>query len=240
MAAMSRARRRIIVMHLMRLGMGPADIAAELSVSADTVRRDAAAGAQDARQDAGDAQQVMRPVAAPVAAQVARYERQTDSIRTLLAEELSVEQMDALEASDEDAPSDAVAERLAALADWQEALSQLVDVLDDEGDLRPYLEAQQTAYDDARARTNAVFVGWKFGGWARTPQDAEDARPVTRPGASGLLLPETPQVRQELAVLCAAYSARPEDVARFAIHQAAQHVQRWQAARRHNEGRRTA
>ncbi|MER7927059.1 hypothetical protein ABTY96_28535 [Streptomyces sp. NPDC096057] len=40
MAAMSRATRRIVVAHLTERGMNPADIASELEVSADTVRRD--------------------------------------------------------------------------------------------------------------------------------------------------------------------------------------------------------
>ena len=40
MAAMSRATRRIIVAHLTDHGMSPADIATELGVSRDTVRRD--------------------------------------------------------------------------------------------------------------------------------------------------------------------------------------------------------
>jgi AraC-like DNA-binding protein len=122
MAAMTRATRRIIVLHLLRHGITPAEIASELGVSKDTVRRDSADAPQDARQDAEDAQHTMRPVARPV--------------------------------------------------------------------------------------------------------------------ASGLLLPETPQTARDLEVLCAAYSARPEDAARFAIHQAARHVRAWQAA--HNEGRRPA
>lgn len=37
---MSRATRRIVVAHLAERGMNPADIASELGVSADTVRRD--------------------------------------------------------------------------------------------------------------------------------------------------------------------------------------------------------
>ena len=40
MAAMSRATRRIVVAHLTEHGMNPAEIASELEVSADTVRRD--------------------------------------------------------------------------------------------------------------------------------------------------------------------------------------------------------
>lgn len=67
MAALSRATRRIIVMHLLRDGMSVPEIAAELGVSRDTVRR-------DAQQDAPAAHQVMRPDADPVAPQVARHE----------------------------------------------------------------------------------------------------------------------------------------------------------------------
>ena len=40
MAAMSRATRRLVVAHLTEHGMNPVDIASELEVSADTVRRD--------------------------------------------------------------------------------------------------------------------------------------------------------------------------------------------------------
>lgn len=40
MAALSRATRRIVVAHLTVRGMKPAEIASELDVSADTVRRD--------------------------------------------------------------------------------------------------------------------------------------------------------------------------------------------------------
>lgn len=231
MATMSRATRRIVVMHLMRIGMTVPQIASELGVSPDTVRRDAAAGQQDAPQDAEDAHHLMRPDARPVAPQVGRYERETHSIRALLAEPLSVEQMDALEASDSDAPSKEVAARLEALAAWQDALQRLADTTAD----RAFLAAEQQAYERCRAETNAAFVGWWFDGWARTPQDGQDAATV-----SGLVVPWTPPMRRELSALCAAYNARPEHVARFAIHQAARHVQRWQDAREHNEGRRTA
>jgi DNA-binding transcriptional ArsR family regulator len=51
------------------------------------------------------------------------------------------------------------------------------------------------------------------------------------PVAAGLLLPESTQLRQNLNLLAAAYKAQPEDVARLAIHQAAQAVRvRWQAS----------
>ncbi|GAB2325624.1 helix-turn-helix domain-containing protein [Streptomyces variabilis] len=46
------------------------------------------------------------------------------------------------------------------------------------------------------------------------------------PAAAGLLLPDGLQLRLDLKVLTAAYEAQPEDVARFAIHQAARIVQR--------------
>lgn len=120
MAAMSRATRRIVVKHLMHRGMNPADIAAELGVSRDTVRRDADA----AQHDAEDAHQ--------------------------------------------------------------------------------------------------------------------DASPDAGPDAPGLRLPESKQLRQDLSVLCAAYKAQPEDVARFAIHQAAQSMRRRWMARLNGAGRRTA
>ncbi|MEU2895233.1 helix-turn-helix domain-containing protein [Streptomyces sp. NPDC006967] len=55
----------------------------------------------------------------------------------------------------------------------------------------------------------------------------EPAAPV----APGLLLPDEPQLRRNLAVLTDAYGARPEDAARFAIRQAARHVRAWRAAR---------
>lgn len=106
MAALSRATRRVIVAHLTDRGMSPQEIAAELAVSADTVRRDLRDGAP---------------------------------------------------------PAPAVAD--------------------------------------------------------------EPAAPV----ASGLLLPDGVQLRQDLNVLTAAYGARPEDAARFAVHQAARHVRAWQA-----------
>ncbi|MCZ9353229.1 helix-turn-helix domain-containing protein [Streptomyces mutabilis] len=109
MAAMSRATRRIVVAHLTDRGMSPAEIASELGVSRDTVRRDLA-----------DA-----PPPAPVA-------------------------------------------------------------------------------------------------------EPEPAAPV----AAGLLLPDGAQLQRNLAVLTAAYKgARPEDAARFAIHQAAQGVRRYWRAR---------
>ncbi|MGW7715187.1 winged helix-turn-helix domain-containing protein [Streptomyces chartreusis] len=116
MAAMSRATRRIIVAHLMRDGMSPVDIASELGVSRDTVRRDAEATHQGA---------------------------------------------------------------------------------------------------------------------------STDAAPDAQADAPGLLVPETPQTARDLEVLCAAFKARPEDAARYAIHQAARHVRTWQQ-REQVEGRRTA
>lgn len=239
MAAMSRATRRNVVMHLLRDGMTVPQIASELDVSPDTVRRDASAVRQDAPQDAEDAQQVMRPDAP----QVAEYEQTAARSRALLAEALSLAQMDALEASDSDAPADAIAARLEALADWQEALRHLSAMADDTAAVRSYLNSETDAFERARAETNAAFVGWWFDGWARlpdAPQDAEDARQARRPAVAGLLLPGTRQMAGDLEALCAAYSARPEDAARFAIHQAARYVRAWRAARSHNEGRRTA
>ncbi|MER6111724.1 helix-turn-helix domain-containing protein [Streptomyces hirsutus] len=47
---------------------------------------------------------------------------------------------------------------------------------------------------------------------------------LAAPVAAGLLLPEGTQLRQDLNVLTAAFRAQPEDVARFAIHQAAEGV----------------
>jgi hypothetical protein len=53
---MSRATRRIVVAHLTDCGMNPADVASELGVSADTVRRDlAAAPAREPEPAAPDA-----------------------------------------------------------------------------------------------------------------------------------------------------------------------------------------
>lgn len=50
------------------------------------------------------------------------------------------------------------------------------------------------------------------------------------PPALGLLLPESAQLRQDLNILATAFRAQPEDAARFAIHQLAEHVRtRWQA-----------
>ncbi|WP_019072411.1 helix-turn-helix domain-containing protein [Streptomyces hokutonensis] len=56
------------------------------------------------------------------------------------------------------------------------------------------------------------------------PQAPAPADPVAAPPAPGLLLPESTQLRQDLNVLAAAYKAQREDVARSAIHQAAQAV----------------
>lgn len=58
MAAMSRATRRIIVVHLTERGMNPAEIASELEVSRDTVRRDLADAPQPTPAES-------TPVAAP-------------------------------------------------------------------------------------------------------------------------------------------------------------------------------
>ncbi|MGP4092568.1 helix-turn-helix domain-containing protein [Streptomyces sp. KR55] len=66
---------------------------------------------------------------------------------------------------------------------------------------------------------------------ADAPPSAPPAAPEPAPPvAPGLLLPDEPQLRRNLEVLTAAYGARPEDVARFAIHQAARHVRAWQTA----------
>ncbi|MEU3730304.1 helix-turn-helix domain-containing protein [Streptomyces sp. NPDC033538] len=72
------------------------------------------------------------------------------------------------------------------------------------------------------------------------PPPAPAAEPDPAPPvAAGLLLPEGKQLRQDLNILAAACRAQPEDVARFAIHQAAKSVRRrWRAlaeARRHDE-----
>lgn len=55
-------------------------------------------------------------------------------------------------------------------------------------------------------------------------QQATQTEPAAAPPAPGLLLPESPQLRQDLNVLAAAFKARPESVAGFAIHQLARHV----------------
>ncbi|MFJ5638578.1 hypothetical protein [Streptomyces sp. NPDC093223] len=230
---MSRATRRNVVMHLMRCRMSVPQIASELGVSADTVRRDAAAAEQDAHQDAQDAHQVMRPDAVPVAPQVERYEVLTADLRAQLAEPLTVAQLDALEAVDEDGPARAVAARLATFADWHEALTQLGEDAPDTA----YLEEQRAAYDRAHAAVNEVFVRWHFGGWARLPQADEDDLARPRPDAP-LVLSWTAEMRRDIAVLCAAYKDRPQNVTRFAVHQAARGVSALQARR--NAGRRTA
>ncbi|XKK63916.1 helix-turn-helix domain-containing protein [Streptomyces sp. ARC32] len=66
---------------------------------------------------------------------------------------------------------------------------------------------------------------------ADAPPSAPAAQPEPAPPvAAGLLLPEGKQLRQDLNVLTVACRAQPEDVARFAIHQAAQGVRHhWQA-----------
>ncbi|WP_320783852.1 helix-turn-helix domain-containing protein [Streptomyces sp. CRN 30] len=118
MAAMSRAVRRIVVAHLTERGMNPAEIASELDVSPDTVRR-------DLRETPPPAPAEDAEVAAPVAADLAAPE------------------------------------------------------------------------------------------------------PVPAPG---LVLPDHPQLTDDLDVLALAFKARPEDAARYAVHQAAQGVrQYWQA-----------
>lgn len=61
------------------------------------------------------------------------------------------------------------------------------------------------------------------------PAPAPEPEPAA-PGAPGLLLSESVQLRQDLNVLTAAFKAQPEAVAGFAIHQLARHVRaRWQA-----------
>ncbi|MGC9543598.1 helix-turn-helix domain-containing protein [Streptomyces sp. UG1] len=60
---------------------------------------------------------------------------------------------------------------------------------------------------------------------AETPPPAPAAAPdPAAPAAAGLLLPESTQLRQDVAVLTAQFRGEPEDVARFAIHQLAQHI----------------
>ncbi|WP_406457076.1 hypothetical protein OH768_24845 [Streptomyces sp. NBC_01622] len=51
------------------------------------------------------------------------------------------------------------------------------------------------------------------------------------PPAPGLLLPESTQLRQDLNLLAASYRAQSEDVARFAIHVAAEAIRRRMQAR---------
>jgi predicted transcriptional regulator len=60
MTAMSRATRRIVVAHLAQCGMNPAEIASELGISRDTVRRDIAEAPDSEPEPAA-------PVAAPPA-----------------------------------------------------------------------------------------------------------------------------------------------------------------------------
>ncbi|MFG3231805.1 DeoR family transcriptional regulator [Streptomyces antibioticus] len=60
------------------------------------------------------------------------------------------------------------------------------------------------------------------------PAPAPEPAPAA-PAASGLLLPEGPQLRGDLAALTAAFGAQPEDAARYAIHQEARRVRAWQA-----------
>ncbi|MDV9168757.1 hypothetical protein R6V09_01185 [Streptomyces sp. W16] len=54
---------------------------------------------------------------------------------------------------------------------------------------------------------------------------------VAAPPAPGLLLPESTQLRQDLNLLAASYRAQREDVARFAIHVAAEAIRRRMQAR---------
>ncbi|MEU9656717.1 helix-turn-helix domain-containing protein [Streptomyces chartreusis] len=63
---------------------------------------------------------------------------------------------------------------------------------------------------------------------APPPAPAPEPEPAP-PVAAGLLLPEHPQLADDLATLTAAFDARPEYAARFAIHQEAQRVRAWQA-----------
>lgn len=102
---------------------------------------------------------------------VAEYERGAATVCALLADTLTVERLDALEVADSDAPSAAVAERLAALADWQDRIGRLA-AADGTGALRAYLDAEQAAYVAERARINDAFVRWFFGGWAILPAAA--------------------------------------------------------------------
>ncbi|MFD3929704.1 winged helix-turn-helix domain-containing protein [Streptomyces sp. NPDC058614] len=62
---------------------------------------------------------------------------------------------------------------------------------------------------------------------AATPEPAPAAAP---PPAAGLLLPESTQLRDDVDLLAAAFKAQPEDAARFAIHQLAQHMRRRRTA----------
>jgi len=109
--------------------------------------------------------------APPPSRAVAEYEQGAATARALLADALTIEHLDAMEAADEDAPRHAVAERLAALADWQDRIGRL-DAADGTGALRPYLDAEQAACAAAHARINDVFVRWFFGGWAALPAAA--------------------------------------------------------------------
>ncbi|MCX4973165.1 helix-turn-helix domain-containing protein [Streptomyces sp. NBC_00620] len=62
------------------------------------------------------------------------------------------------------------------------------------------------------------------------PAVEPETPPDVAPPAPGLVLPESKQLRQDLNVLTTAFRGKPEDVARFAIHQAAQPIrQHWQA-----------
>lgn len=62
------------------------------------------------------------------------------------------------------------------------------------------------------------------------PATTAETTVVAAPPAPGLLLPDSPQLRQDLNVLTTAFKAQPADVARFAVSQLARHVRaRWQA-----------
>jgi transposase-like protein len=70
----------------------------------------------------------------------------------------------------------------------------------------------------------------------RDLRDGAPPAPAVEPGpaapvASGLLLPDHPQLRDDLAVLTAAFGAQPQDAARFAVHQCARGVRAHLAAR---------
>ncbi|WP_405841595.1 hypothetical protein [Streptomyces sp. NBC_01518] len=64
-----------------------------------------------------------------------------------------------------------------------------------------------------------------------TPPVPEADPEVAAAPAPGLLLPESTQLRQDLNLLAASYKAQREDVARFAIHVAAEAIRRRMHAR---------
>ncbi|MCX4972195.1 hypothetical protein [Streptomyces sp. NBC_00620] len=66
------------------------------------------------------------------------------------------------------------------------------------------------------------------------PDAPADERPVSadpRPGPEGVTLPPSDQLGKDLRLLAASYKGQPEDVARFAIHQAAEAVRARMTAR---------